>query len=136
MTRGRFWTWMYWALLAAWLVAAALGMRGMHAGFVTSYLADLTQPAWLYVYMRGLVPRARPKWWLLRTIGRTPERAAGVLFAASTLTEISQIYWPRGMFRGRWDPYDVLAYGVGIGLCYAAERWIAPPLNTMSPAEG
>ena len=36
-----------------------------------------------------------------RTLGRTPEIADLSLFAASALTEVSQFYWPRGVFSGR-----------------------------------
>jgi hypothetical protein len=46
------------------------------------------------------------------------------LFIASTLTEWTQLYWPRGIFRGTFDPLDIAAFGVGLGACYAAERML------------
>ncbi|MEP6834369.1 MAG: hypothetical protein ABJB74_13320 [Gemmatimonas sp.] len=98
MSHNRFWRIAYWLLLLSWLSAGALGMMGVHAGFVTSYLADLTQPAWLYVFVRTLAPGKRAPGWLARTVGATPERAALVLFVGSTLTEISQRFWPQGVF--------------------------------------
>lgn len=59
---------------------------------------------------------------LQQTVGRTPEIAALSLFVASALTEVSQIYWPRGMFSGRFDPLDIAAYAAGVGACYIAEK--------------
>jgi hypothetical protein len=55
-------------------------------------------------------------------LGHTPERAALVLFLASTLTEISQFYWPRGLFPGRFDAMDIVAYAVGLAICYAMDK--------------
>ena len=40
----------------------------------------------------------------------------------STLTELSQVYWPRGVFAGRFDPLDILAYGCGLAVCYVADK--------------
>jgi hypothetical protein len=109
--------------MAAFLLTAALNLLHLRAGFLTDHLADLTVPALLYVISRGLAPgKRRPSFSVLRWLGRTPERAAIVLFAASTATELSQLRWPRGPFAGRFDPWDVLAYGVGLLLCYGADR--------------
>ena len=119
------WRIFYWALFAAFMFAAALNMLHVHAGFLTSYLADLVVPAWLYVNARGLKPGSPGSSLLRSTVGRTPERAALILFVASTLTEVSQIYWPHGLFAGRFDPYDILAYAFGVGVCYSAEKWLA-----------
>jgi hypothetical protein len=53
---------------------------------------------------------------------------ASVLFGASAATEVSQYYWPHGVFPGVFDPLDVAAYGVGIGVCCLADlRWPMPP---------
>ena len=29
-----------------------------------------------------------------------------------------------GLFAGRFDPYDILAYAMGVGACYSAEKWL------------
>jgi hypothetical protein len=79
-------------------------------------------PAWLYIACRGLHSRDGRQTLIQRTLGRTPERAALGLFLASTLTEVSQFYWPRGLFSGRFDARDVLAYAIGLAICYAADR--------------
>lgn len=109
----------YWALMAAFLLTAALNMLHVRAGFLTSYLADLTVPALLYVISRGLGRgKSLSRHGLMRWIGRTPRRAAAVFFLASAATEVSQIFWPRGLFAGRFDLWDIVAYGVGLLMCY------------------
>lgn len=30
-------------------------------------------------------------------------------------------WWPRGAFRGTFDPWDVLAYAAGVGIPYLVE---------------
>jgi hypothetical protein len=117
----RGWTFAYWLLWSCFYLTAALTMLHIRAGFVTSYLADLTVPALLYVMSRGLVTG---KWrnLLMRWLGRTPERAASFFFLASTATEVSQIYWPRGFFAGRYDPWDIVAYGAGLLVCYGCDK--------------
>jgi hypothetical protein len=107
-------------------------MLHVHAGFLTNYLADVVVPAWLYVSVRGLNPGSPGSSLLRKTVGRTPESAAFILFVASTLTEISQIYWPHGLFAGRPDPYDILAYAFGVGVCYSAEKWLGRAPTPMS----
>ncbi|MBN2001007.1 hypothetical protein JW935_25910 [candidate division KSB1 bacterium] len=119
----RTWKVIYWALMAAFLLAATLNMLRVRAGVLTSYLADLTVPALLYVISRGLA-RGKPssRHHLMRWIGRTPRRAAAVFFLASAATEVSQILWPRGLFAGRFDPWDIVAYGVGLLICYSLDN--------------
>jgi hypothetical protein len=122
-----FWRVVYYVLLVLFLVTAALNMLHIRGGVLTNHTADLVVPAWLYVAARGLhAPRAR-KTLVERTIGRTPATAALSLFVASTITEVSQRYWPRGIFSGRFDPLDVVAFGAGLAACYAAEKlWPIP----------
>jgi len=132
------WKAVYWTLTASFLLSAALNMLDVRAGFLTSYLADLTVPALLYVISREL-GGARPlRYGPLRWIGRTPRRAAAVLFLASTATEVSQVFWPRGVFSGRFDPWDIVAYGVGLLICYVFDRvWEKPPpVAETVPVEG
>jgi len=117
----RAWTIAYWSLTIVFLVTAFLSIQRIPAGFLSSYAADVACPAWLYIGLRGLQGPKRPNA-LGRFFAATPERAAFVLFGGSTLTELSQIWWPRGIFAGTYDPYDIVAYAVGVGTCYFAEK--------------
>jgi len=112
----------YWTLFIAFLGTAALNMPHVRGGSLTNHAADLVVPAWLYVASRGLHSRNGRQTLIPRTLGQTPERAALVLFLASTLTEASQFYWPRGLFRGRFDAMDVLAYALGLAICYVMDK--------------
>ena len=116
------WRISYHLLLAAFVATAALNMLHIRAGFFTNHAADLVVPAWLYVASRGLQSSRGKETLIQRTIGRSPEVAALSLFIASVLTEISQLLWPRGIFRGRYDPLDIVAYASGLALCYAADK--------------
>jgi hypothetical protein len=58
----------------------------------------------------------------LRWLGSTPELAAGSLFVASSLSELSQKTWPGGPFRGTFDPLDLVAFAAGLFVCYAADK--------------
>ena len=117
-----FWRVASYALFILFLVTAALNMLHLRGGILTTHTADVVVPAWLYVAARGLhAPRVR-KTLIERTIGGTSATAALSLFVASTLTEVSQRYWPRGVFSGRFDPLDVAAFGAGLAACYAAEK--------------
>ena len=92
---------------------------------LTSYGADLTMPAWLYILARSLDNPQRQTI-LRRFLGRTPELAAGAFFLASTMTEVSQYFWPNGMFPGTFDLLDIVAYGTGIGICYLIDKRTIP----------
>jgi hypothetical protein len=117
------WLLVYWALWAAFIATAALNMLHVRAGFFTNHAADLVVPALLYVMLRGLAERERrPPTFMRRWFGGTPERTGTVLFIASAATEWSQRYWPHGVFSGRYDPLDIAAFGVGIGLCYVCDK--------------
>jgi hypothetical protein len=110
------WRLLSWVLFAAFLVAAALNMTHTSAGFATNHLADLVGPAWLYIAFRGLAqPEKRNR--LGRFLGATPERAATILFVGSAATEIAQIYWPAGVFSGRFDPLDIAAFAIALLRC-------------------
>jgi hypothetical protein len=117
------WLVVYWTLMTSFLVAAALNVAQVPGGFLTDYLADLTVPALLYVLARELAPgkrlafRGATEW-----LGRTPERAGLVLLLASIGTELSQAVWPRGVFAGRFDPWDIAAYAAGLVAVYGADR--------------
>ena len=116
----RAWTVAHWFLTVTFVATAVISTQRISAGFLSNYAADLTCPAWLYIGIRGLTG-SRPSR-LGRYFGATPERAAFFLFGGSTLTELSQIWWPRGFFSGTYDPYDIVAYGAGVGICYVLDK--------------
>jgi len=118
----RGWFIVYWALFVTFLGTAALNMLHVRGGILTNQTADLVAPAWLYVVARGLYSVNGRQTFIQRTLGRTPERAALALFLASALTEISQFYWPRGLFSGRFDALDILAYAIGLATCYVVDK--------------
>jgi hypothetical protein len=117
---GRVWTVAYWFLTTVFIVTAVISTQRIPAGFLSNYAADLACPAWLYIGLRGL--RGSRPTAFGRYLGATPERAAVVLFGGSTLTELSQIWWPQGFFAGTYDSYDIVAYAIGVGACYAFEK--------------
>jgi hypothetical protein len=106
----------------------ALHLRG---GLFNSYAADLTFPAWFYIQLR------RRPWRMLRPVrwfNRPRELAAGSIFAVGLFSEVSQFYWPKGIFRGTFDPFDIAAYGVSLLVCYVAERnELRCPAGELSP---
>jgi hypothetical protein len=115
------WRLLSWVLFGAFLVAAVLNMTRTPAGFGTNHLADLVGPAWLYIAFRGLAePEKRNR--LGRFLGATPERAATILFVGSCATEITQIYRPSGLFRGRFDPLDMAAFAIGFLPLYLLDK--------------
>jgi hypothetical protein len=115
------WRLLSWVLFGAFLVAAVLNMTETPAGFATNHLADLVGPAWLYIVFRGLAePQKRNR--LGRFIGATPERAAIILCVGSAATEITQIYWPSGLFAGRFDPLDIVAFAIGLFPLYLVDK--------------
>jgi hypothetical protein len=115
------WRLLSWVLFGAFLVAGALNMTGTAAGFATNHLADLVGPAWLYIVFRGLAESGKRNR-LGRFLGATPERAATILFAGSCATEFTQIYWPSGVFSGRFDPLDIAAFAIGLLPLYLVDK--------------
>jgi hypothetical protein len=80
-------------------------------------------PAWLYIALRGHAPGG----WrgpLARIFGRSPTVTALTLFVASTFTEVSQRFWPQGLFRGTFDPLDILAFAGGLSACVLGEHML------------
>lgn len=117
------WIIAYWTLLAGWILGAGLSMARVQAGFLSSYLADLLFPPWFYILVRGLAPQ-RPKTSVLMAwFGHSAERAAISIFLVGVVSELSSRYWPRGIFPGTYDPWDIVAYAVGLGVCYSCEQW-------------
>ena len=120
-THTHYWRISWWLLFVVWIGSAILGVNHVHAGFLTSYGADLSLPAWLYIAARSLDNPQRESW-LKRFVGRSSEQAAVLLFLASVTTEISQFYWPQGIFPGVFDIFDIVAYASGIVLCYILDK--------------
>ncbi len=127
MSARNAWRIVYWTLWAAFILTAALNMLHIRAGFLTNHAADLVVPALLYVMFRGLAEHDRRPTFLRRWLGATPERAGGALFLASAVTELSQRFWPGGLFPGRFDPLDIAAFALGLVLCYAGDKWGTAP---------
>ena len=121
---------MYWALWIVFVATAAMNMLQVRVGFLTNYAADLVVPALLYVMLRGLAEVEYRTTLLRRWFGGTPERAGAVLFLASAATELSQRYWPKGVFSGWYDPLDIAAFAAGIAVCYGCDRWGRFPIPT------
>jgi hypothetical protein len=117
----RWWRFAYYVLFVAWIGCALLVMNRVRAGFITNYGADLTQPAWLYIVCRDLHESGRLTM-LTHLVGSRPETAAIVIFLGGLVTEVSQRYWPSGIFGGRFDPYDIVAYATGISVCYVFDK--------------
>ena len=111
----------WWALFVVWIACAILDVNHISAGLLTSYGADLTLPAWLYIATRSLDNPERNAW-LTRLLGGSPGLAASTLFLASTATEVSQYVWPQGIFSGTFDLVDIAAYATGIGICYLIDK--------------
>jgi hypothetical protein len=121
--RDRAWQMLWWTALAGFLASAALNMAHVRGGFATNHLADICVPAWLVLSARD--PRRRNT--LIATlVGVSPARAAILLWLASTVTEVSQRFWPHGLFSGRFDPWDIVAYAAGILPCYIFDRASCP----------
>lgn len=118
---GRSWSTALHGLTILFGFAALLNMLHLRVPFFTTHAADLSGPALLYIMTRKLWQEGKRRF-PYGLLGRTPEIAAGSFFLASVLTEISQIYYPRGIFSGRFDPLDIAAYGLGIGICYMLDK--------------
>ncbi|MCA9734928.1 MAG: hypothetical protein H6696_16970 [Deferribacteres bacterium] len=117
----KYWKITGWLLLAFWIICALLGVNHINAGLITSYGADISIPAWLYISLRSLDnPKRQPH--VYNIFRRSPGITATILFFASTLTEVSQYFWPKGIFTGRFDYFDILAYAIGVGICYYFDK--------------
>ena len=129
---ARGWRFAYVLLTGVFILTAALNLLGMRAGFLTNHAADLVVPAWMYVAGRGLYRAGGSAGSGILT--RMPGPAAGAaLFLASAFTELCQLWWPGGVFRGTFDPWDIAAYGIGLAACVAAEILWTPQVH---PAAG
>jgi len=94
--------------------------------FFTSYVADIANPAWLYIVLRGLTGEraaVRPVSRWFTTTRRGPELAAGAILLAGIVNEVGQLFWPTNkFFLGTFDPLDFVAYAAGVVPCYLIDR--------------
>ncbi len=117
------WRYAYWILLAGWVIGAALTMSHVRGGFFSSYLSDMTFPPWFYIVLRERVPKKRVIKWI-RWFGRSPGRAASAIFFVGVASEVGQ---RSGIPAGTYDPWDIVAYAVGLLICYV--------IDTLDPME-
>ena len=107
------------------LLVGGLQMYRVPAGFLTNYGGDIAGPLFLYGAMR------RGKTVFHHFTKRIPGPAASaiLLFAACAAWEICQIFnWagtPLVITRGRFDPYDLLAYAGTLAACYLGDQHFA-----------
>jgi hypothetical protein len=111
-------------LLNVYFVAVFVGIGGLqmyriNAGLLTNYGADLLAPPYLYVMFRS--GRLR--------LGSVT--ALAVVLGGCFLWEWLQRYdfggTPLGITHGRFDPFDLLAYAVGLVAIYVVDvRWLRP----------
>lgn len=117
-----YWLLAYWILFAGWVTGAGLHMVGIHAGFLTNYLSDLTCPPYLYIAFRGLQINPRKPLSTTRWFSQTPELTAASIFIVGFLSEIAQLYKPLGFFAGTYDPWDNVSYALGLVICYLFDK--------------
>lgn len=129
MTQPQMWHRAFYFLSTVFVLTAALNMLQLDAGILTNHAADIVVPAWLYVVLRGYAPGGS-RGPLGRMFGRSPTVAALTLFGASACTEVSQRFWPHGLFPGTFDPLDIAAFATGLGACYVADRILMHRLAT------
>ena len=128
-----YWSIAYWILLIGWILGAGLFMARFRGGFFTNYLADLTFPPWYYIYLRGHSSKTGDipslilfgKWF-----GQSPERAAISIFIVGVVSELKTLYWPNGFISGTFDSLDILAYAIGLLVCYYFDKLPLARANT------
>jgi hypothetical protein len=65
------------------------------------------------------VPKKRAIKWI-RWFGYSPGRAASSIFLVGVVSEIGQRY---GILTGTYDPWDIVAYAVGLLICYGIDKF-------------
>ncbi len=107
-----------------WAVAIILfGSTGLltcvvkHPGFWSSYVLDITGPAWNYILIRGLFTPTKTT-----ALSRyfTPEITIIFIIGTCYLIEFCQYI---ELYDSHYDPYDFLAYVSGVLPCYIADKW-------------
>jgi hypothetical protein len=121
MRRHVGWVVAYWTLFACWALGAALSMGRVRAGFLTNYLADITFPPWYYIVVRGLASRDGRGLRALRWFGGSPARTALAIFGVGVASELAQGAWAGRVIAGTYDPWDIVAYALGLACTYVCD---------------
>lgn len=103
------------AMMTTALAVGALQMYRVHGGLLTDYGADVFGTAWLYAMAREgrtIVQRGR-------TMGAWS--AAAIIFVLCAASEAGQRLH---LVPGRFDPYDLAAYGVSVVVCAVIDGWV------------
>ena len=100
---------------------------GLNGGFITNYGADFLAPPILYFSFREGYHRPRSgRVWRLG-----PVASLLTVLGGCTTWEWSQRFdfsgTPLAITAGTFDPFDLLAYAVGLLACYYVDvRWLLP----------
>ena len=113
----RFWRLLLWISLLLSCSAALVDVPGFWSG----YLLDIFFPAFLYIHLRGLARREPHYPWLNRL---SPSMILGLIIGITYLLESLQ-FW--GIYKGRFDPLDYLAYVSVLVPCYVLDTWVTNP---------
>lgn len=111
-------------ILNIYFVAVFVGIGGLqmyrvNAGFLTNYGADLLAPPYMYLTSRG--GRFR-----LTSLTALPAVLGGC-FLWEWMQRYDLVGTPLAITRGKFDPFDLLAYTVGLLVIYAVDvRWLRP----------
>jgi hypothetical protein len=116
---GNLWKFMSYVLFSGVIITGALNMLEVRGGFATNYLADIIIPPLLYINTVKLLAK---RFKVLAYLSEKPLLTAILIFAGSTFTEICQIFWPRGIFSGYFDPWDIAAFSSGLIVVYTVDK--------------
>jgi hypothetical protein len=109
----------FWAALLILLCSFGLATGVRPApGFWSSYVLDMTGPAWGYILLRGLFAKDQQTH---LSAFFTPEVTLVFITTACTLIEIAQYL---RLYEAHHDPYDFLAYVSLLVPCYVIDRWL------------
>jgi hypothetical protein len=104
---------------AVFVGIGGLQMYRVDAGLLTNYGADLLAPPYLYLALRGGRFRLRPLTALTTVLGGC--------FLWEWMQRYDLAGTPLGITRGTFDPFDLLAYTVGLLVSYVVDvRWLRP----------
>jgi len=116
--------------LVVFVGIGGLQMYRVNAGLLTDYGADLLAPPWMYLSMAREPGQASP----LRLIGRVlklwrPRRRLSFVLGGCFLWEWMQRFdfsgTPLAITHGRFDPFDLLAYTLGLTVAYVVDvHWL------------
>lgn len=104
------------------MISVGLQMMSVKGGFLTNYLADIAGPVWFY----GIVRQRKVLFKKLLPKNSDPAFAAIFVFLVGTGWEICQAFdfsgTPLAITRGRYDPWDIVAFAVSSAGCYAFDK--------------